>query len=148
VRPRALLIDLDGVLCVEDEAITGARNAVERLRAQGLALRFVTNTTARRARTRSRSSRASGWRSPTRTSSPYLGLGSGQGVRYFEVDLDRAVPTARYVGGSGAGATKRDPLPLRVTRSDVEVIDLLANTLHCDCEWVAQLGLGGGDAHR
>ena len=47
MRPRALLIDLDGVLYVEDEPIAGAREAVERLRAQGLALRFVTNTTAR-----------------------------------------------------------------------------------------------------
>lgn len=44
---RALLIDLDGVLYVEDEAIAGARDAVARLRAGGLAVRFVTNTTAR-----------------------------------------------------------------------------------------------------
>jgi HAD superfamily hydrolase (TIGR01458 family) len=44
---RALLLDLDGVLYVEDEPIAGAREAVERLRAAGLALRFVTNTTAR-----------------------------------------------------------------------------------------------------
>jgi HAD superfamily hydrolase (TIGR01458 family) len=43
----ALLIDLDGVLYVEDETIAGATEAVERLRAGGLALRFVTNTTAR-----------------------------------------------------------------------------------------------------
>jgi HAD superfamily hydrolase (TIGR01458 family) len=43
---RALLLDLDGVLYVEDEAIAGAREAVERLRSGGLALRFVTNTTA------------------------------------------------------------------------------------------------------
>ncbi len=43
----ALLVDLDGVLYVEDEPITGASQAVERLRAGGLALRFVTNTTAR-----------------------------------------------------------------------------------------------------
>jgi HAD superfamily hydrolase (TIGR01458 family) len=46
-QPRALLIDLDGVLYVEDEPIAGAREAVERLRGAGLALRFVTNTTAR-----------------------------------------------------------------------------------------------------
>jgi HAD superfamily hydrolase (TIGR01458 family) len=44
---RAVLVDLDGVLYVEDEAIAGARDAVQRLRAAGLALRFVTNTTAR-----------------------------------------------------------------------------------------------------
>ena len=44
---RALLIDLDGVLYVEDEAIAGAREAVGELREAGLGLRFVTNTTAR-----------------------------------------------------------------------------------------------------
>jgi len=42
----ALLIDLDGVLYVEDAPIEGALAAVERLRADGFALRFVTNTTA------------------------------------------------------------------------------------------------------
>jgi HAD superfamily hydrolase (TIGR01458 family) len=42
----AVLIDLDGVLYVEDDVIDGAGEAVERLRRQGLALRFVTNTTA------------------------------------------------------------------------------------------------------
>ena len=46
-KVRAALIDLDGVLYVEDEPIAGAREAVERLRAADLALRFVTNTTAR-----------------------------------------------------------------------------------------------------
>jgi HAD superfamily hydrolase (TIGR01458 family) len=51
-RVRALLIDLDGVLYVEDAPIAGAREAVERLRSDGFALRFVTNTTAlSRART-------------------------------------------------------------------------------------------------
>ena len=51
-RISALLIDLDGVLYVEDEPVAGARAAVERLRGAGLALRFVTNTTAHsRART-------------------------------------------------------------------------------------------------
>jgi HAD superfamily hydrolase (TIGR01458 family) len=43
---RALLIDLDGVLYVEEEPIAGAVQAVERLRGGGLPLRFVTNTTA------------------------------------------------------------------------------------------------------
>jgi HAD superfamily hydrolase (TIGR01458 family) len=42
----ALLIDLDGVLYVEEEPIAGAVEAVERLRRAGLVLRFVTNTTA------------------------------------------------------------------------------------------------------
>ena len=43
---RALLIDLDGVLYVEEEPIAGATEALRRLRERGLALRFVTNTTA------------------------------------------------------------------------------------------------------
>ena len=44
---RALLIDLDGVLYVEDEPIEGATDAVGAFRRAGLGLRFVTNTTAR-----------------------------------------------------------------------------------------------------
>jgi len=44
---RALLLDLDGVLYVEDEPVEGARESVGALRARGLGLRFVTNTTAR-----------------------------------------------------------------------------------------------------
>jgi HAD superfamily hydrolase (TIGR01458 family) len=43
---RALLIDLDGVLYVEEEPIAGAANALRRLRERRLPLRFVTNTTA------------------------------------------------------------------------------------------------------
>jgi HAD superfamily hydrolase (TIGR01458 family) len=43
---RAVLLDLDGVLYVEGEPVPGAVAAVEELRAAGLALRFVTNTTA------------------------------------------------------------------------------------------------------
>jgi HAD superfamily hydrolase (TIGR01458 family) len=42
----ALLIDLDGVLYVEEERIPGSREALQRFRDGGLTLRFVTNTTA------------------------------------------------------------------------------------------------------
>lgn len=42
----AVLIDLDGVLYVEQEPIDGAVDAVNRLRDRGIGLRFVTNTTA------------------------------------------------------------------------------------------------------
>jgi HAD superfamily hydrolase (TIGR01458 family) len=50
-RPiRALLLDLDGVLYVEDEPLPGAGEAVVELRAGGYGLRFVTNTTARSRR--------------------------------------------------------------------------------------------------
>jgi HAD superfamily hydrolase (TIGR01458 family) len=44
---RGLLIDLDGVLYVEEEPIAGATEAVDSLREGGLGIRFVTNTTAR-----------------------------------------------------------------------------------------------------
>ena len=44
---RALLLDLDGVLYVGDEPVEGAAEAVAALRAGGLGLRFVTNTTER-----------------------------------------------------------------------------------------------------
>jgi HAD superfamily hydrolase (TIGR01458 family) len=43
---RAILIDLDGVLYVEDTPVAGAQEAVAELRDRGVALRFVTNTTA------------------------------------------------------------------------------------------------------
>ena len=44
---RALLVDLDGVLYVEDEVIAGAVEALAAIRAAGIGLRYVTNTTAR-----------------------------------------------------------------------------------------------------
>jgi HAD superfamily hydrolase (TIGR01458 family) len=47
LRPSAVLLDLDGVLYVEDEPVPGAIEAVAALRDRGLRLRFVTNTTSR-----------------------------------------------------------------------------------------------------
>lgn len=44
-RPSAVLIDLAGVLHIEDQAIPGAVEALRALRASGLPLRFLTNTT-------------------------------------------------------------------------------------------------------
>jgi HAD superfamily hydrolase (TIGR01458 family) len=44
---RALLVDLDGVLYVEDEPIPGAVEAVQAFRDAGVGLRLVTNTTQR-----------------------------------------------------------------------------------------------------
>jgi HAD superfamily hydrolase (TIGR01458 family) len=46
-RFRAILLDLDGVLYVEDDPIPGAAAAIGKLRGLGLSLRFVTNTTVR-----------------------------------------------------------------------------------------------------
>lgn len=44
-RPRAVLIDLAGVLHDGDHEIAGSRAALARLRAAGVPLRFLTNTT-------------------------------------------------------------------------------------------------------
>ena len=46
-KPKAVLLDLDGVLYVEEAPIAAAAEAVDALREQGFALRFVTNTTSR-----------------------------------------------------------------------------------------------------
>jgi HAD superfamily hydrolase (TIGR01458 family) len=43
----AILLDIDGVLHVSGEAIPGAPEAVQRLRAEGHRIRFVTNNTTR-----------------------------------------------------------------------------------------------------
>jgi hypothetical protein len=53
------------------------------------------------------------------------------------VNLDRRSPAPKYIG-------RRDPLPLRVTDIDVEVIDLLAGALRCDCRWVAKVDCVSG----
>src|SRR5215213_6314434 len=42
-----LMLDLDGVLYVDEDPVPGAVEAVRRLRDRGLELRFVTNTTSR-----------------------------------------------------------------------------------------------------
>lgn len=47
---KGLLLDLDGVLYVEDEPIEGAIEAVEELRRSGIPMRFCTNTTVRSVR--------------------------------------------------------------------------------------------------
>ena len=44
---EALLLDIDGVLTVSWEPLPGAIDALERLRRQGVALRFITNTTTK-----------------------------------------------------------------------------------------------------
>jgi HAD superfamily hydrolase (TIGR01458 family) len=44
---EGLLLDLSGVVYVQDEAVPGAAAALERLRADGIPIRLVTNTTMR-----------------------------------------------------------------------------------------------------
>jgi len=45
MRVGGLLVDLDGTLYVGDEPVEGAREAIGKLKASGLVLRYVTNTT-------------------------------------------------------------------------------------------------------
>lgn len=44
---RGVLVDLDGVVYVGDRLLPGARSALDRLRAKGYALRFLTNTSTK-----------------------------------------------------------------------------------------------------
>jgi HAD superfamily hydrolase (TIGR01458 family) len=44
---EGLLLDLSGVIYVQDDAVPGAAEALERLRADGVPIRLVTNTTMR-----------------------------------------------------------------------------------------------------
>jgi HAD superfamily hydrolase (TIGR01458 family) len=44
---QGLLIDLDGTLYIGDQPLPGAREALERLRAAGVPMRFLTNTTTK-----------------------------------------------------------------------------------------------------
>jgi HAD superfamily hydrolase (TIGR01458 family) len=46
-RVEGLLLDLSGVIYVEDEAVPGAAEALERFRDTGIPIRLVTNTTMR-----------------------------------------------------------------------------------------------------
>ncbi|MFH2133978.1 MAG: TIGR01458 family HAD-type hydrolase [Pseudomonadota bacterium] len=46
---RGLLIDLDGVLYVADTPVPGAQGVIERLAAEGIPRRYLTNTTTRTA---------------------------------------------------------------------------------------------------
>jgi len=44
---RGLVVDLDGTLYVGDEVLPGAKTALEALRAAGMPMRFLTNTTSK-----------------------------------------------------------------------------------------------------
>ena len=76
--PKALLIDLAGVLHVGDHALPGAVEALARLRATGVPLRFLTNTT----------------RSPRR---PILALLRGLGFDIAEDEIHTAVHATRQL---------------------------------------------------
>ncbi|MEQ8370878.1 MAG: TIGR01458 family HAD-type hydrolase [Alphaproteobacteria bacterium] len=47
IRPGGVLLDIGGVLAIDDQAVPGAVEALAALRRSGLPLRFLTNTTRR-----------------------------------------------------------------------------------------------------
>lgn len=73
-------------------------------------------------------------RPPRGTLVSYLGLGSGISPRFFLIKLDSSPAVAEYVNDQRQ-LTRAQPFPLRVTSSDQEVFDVMAQTLKSDCEW-------------
>jgi hypothetical protein len=63
----------------------------------------------------------------------YFGLGAGQPVRYFNINLDPKLPSVKFVGDNDATKTF---FPYQVSKSDVEVFDVLADlTRPEDVSW-------------
>lgn len=63
----------------------------------------------------------------------YFGQGSGQPVRYFDIDLDRDPAKVEHIVKGSDRPT--EPFPYRVTDGEVEVFDILASTLKSDIKW-------------
>lgn len=64
MKLRGLLIDLDGTLYVGNESVPGAREALDRIQASGIAIRYVTNTTRRPRRAVCEHLRSLGFEAP------------------------------------------------------------------------------------
>src|SRR5918999_182123 len=114
---EGLLLDLDGTLYVGEEPVEGAREAVERLAASGLALRYVTNTT----------------RKPRRAVREQLGaLG-------FEVEEAEIFTPARAASAL-IGNRRCYPLVEESLLADLRGVDLVED--HPECVLVGDLGAG------
>ena len=119
MRIEGLLLDLDGTLHVGGEPVEGAREAVERLAASGLSLRYVTNTTRKPRRAVHEQLEAMGFEveeakifTPARAASALIGkrscyplvdeslLADLQGVALVEDN-----PDCVLIGDLGAGFT-------------------------------------------
>jgi HAD superfamily hydrolase (TIGR01458 family) len=116
----AVLIDLDGVLYVEEEAVPGAREAAASLRSAGLALRFVTNTTAH---------------SRDRTLDKLARLG-------FELDESELVtPAALAVGRCRERGHRRVELIMNPeVKRDFRELEDVSSEAHADAVIVGDLG--------
>jgi hypothetical protein len=69
-----------------------------------------------------------------------LGCGGSLTKRYFAVDLDEDLPTARSVAGNDAGTPiPAVSLPYLVSSKDPEVLLVTARTENCDCNWYLEL---------
>jgi HAD superfamily hydrolase (TIGR01458 family) len=119
MRVEGLLLDLDGTLHVGGEPVEGAREAVEKLAASGLALRYVTNTTRKPRRAVREQLEALGFEveaaeifTPARAASALIGnrscypLVDGSLLADLRgVDLVEDRPECVLVGDLGAGFT-------------------------------------------
>ena len=100
VHVTGLLLDLDGTLYVGNEPVEGASEAVERLQASGLALRYVTNTTRKPRRAVREHLRSLGFEVIEENT---LGRREGGGVRsWFMVRESRYSPSAEPATARGA----------------------------------------------
>jgi HAD superfamily hydrolase (TIGR01458 family) len=117
MNARGLLIDLDGTLYVGDEPVAGAREAVESLKASGLALRYVTNTT----------------RKPRRWVREHL-LSLGFEIEEPEIFTPARAAAARIGGGSCFALVDESLLE--------DLAEVLITTDHPDYVLVGDLGEG------
>jgi HAD superfamily hydrolase (TIGR01458 family) len=117
MRVRGLLVDLDGTLYVGDEPVEGVRGAIDKLKASGLVLRYVTNTT----------------RKPRREVGEHL-LSLG-----FEVEEAEIFTPARAAAGL-IGEKSCFPLVDESLFEDLRGITFIAS--HPDCVLVGDLGEG------
>ena len=66
----------------------------------------------------------------------YDGLGAGIDVRKIHVDLDSDEPRTFHFNED---LKEIETFPLRVSDTELEVIDLVVSTGSCDCRWTAEL---------
>jgi hypothetical protein len=66
----------------------------------------------------------------------YEGLGAGIDVRKVYADLDGPQPTLFHFDED---LNEVELFPLRVSQSEIEVIDVVVMTGSCDCEWTMEL---------
>ena len=73
---------------------------------------------------------------PTGSNLSYFGLGSAVSPDMLAVDLDQDPPAVTYIDES---RNEQESFTFSVSRTDVQVLNILAGTGTCDCTWVVKL---------